>query len=81
MNNFWLGKVVDSFLYNFDGDKVEVVKCIDSNKTLYYCENFKGSFYSLDALLISWIARKHLGLNQHALTAGICKALNVKFEE
>ncbi len=105
MKNFWLGKVVDSFLYNFDGDKVEVLKYhpfnrhklnstilknmgeqepspeYDSKQTLYHCENLNESFYSLESLLISWIARKHLGQNQYALTTGICKALNIKFQE
>jgi hypothetical protein len=95
MKNFWLGKIVDSFHYDFDGDEVEVLKYhpsnrhklnstilkYDSNQTLYHCENLKESFYSLESLLISWIARKHLGQNQYALTTGICKALNIKFHE
>lgn len=104
MSNFCLGKVIDSFLYNFDGDKVEVFKYhpfnryklnstilknigekesseYDLSKTLYHCENLNESFYSLESLLISWIARKTLGHNQHALTTGICKALNIKFHE
>ena len=32
MSKFWLGKIVDSFHYDFDGDEVDVLKYHPSNR-------------------------------------------------
>lgn len=85
------GKVLDYFSYDFDGTVMEVVKfhpwksddCHvrtgdpDDTQVHYHCEELHASFDTLDALLICWIAQKRLGMNQHALVTGVCKALGV----
>lgn len=91
MGKFPWGKVLDYFSYDFDGTVMEVTKfhpwkssnCQmmtgdpDTAQTHYNCAELRASFDSLDALLICWIAHKRLGLNQHALVTGVCKALGV----
>jgi hypothetical protein len=54
---------------------------IDENKIFYHCEELSESFNSIEALVIAWIANKTLGHNQHMLVAGVCRALNVKYDE
>jgi hypothetical protein len=90
MSKFSWGTVINRFDYDFDGKKLEVVKfhpwvSVDSRvmtgtpdeaATLYHCEELRESFYDMDSLLISWIARKNIGLNQHTLVQGICRALS-----
>lgn len=85
------GKVIETFDFDFDGVMLEVVKFHpwkqksalvlsgDPNEGVveYHCEELHASFRSFDALLISWITNRRLGLNQHALAAGICKALDI----
>lgn len=89
MSKFTWGKVTEYFTYDFDGDKVEVVKYYakeykDGHYTgeyetipSYHIEELHESAHSLQYILISWIANKNLGLNQHALVAGVCRALDV----
>lgn len=43
----------------------------------FHCEELSETFHSIEALLVAWIARKTLGQNQHALVAGICRALAI----
>jgi hypothetical protein len=87
------GKALDYFSYDFDGTVMEVTKYHpwketadgisvktgdpDTAQVGYHCEELHAAFDSLDALLICWIANKRLGLNQHALVTGVCKALGV----
>ena len=40
-------------------------------------EELHESSHTLDALLVSFIARKHLGTNQSSLVAGIVRALSI----
>lgn len=82
MNKFAWGKVIERFDYDFDGDKVEVVKYYPStrndNVPHFHIEELHESSDSLQYMLIAYIARKNLGLNQHSLVSGICRALEVK---
>ena len=90
---FVWGKVLDCFSYDFDGTVMEVTKYHpwkevddgisvktgdpDTAQVEYHCEELHTAFNSMDALLICWIAHKRLGLNQHALVSGVCRALGV----
>jgi hypothetical protein len=91
MRRFSWGKVIERFDYDFDGVNLNVVKyhpwqreglnilsVHDAEKILYHCEELHESHGSIDALLISWMVRKNLGINQYALMTGICRALNIK---
>lgn len=85
------GKVLERFSYDFDGSTMDVVKfhpwkadgCIvktgepDTSRVHYHCEELQSSYGELDALLICWIAKKRLGINQHVLVSGVCRALGV----
>jgi hypothetical protein len=72
------GLVLDRTTLYIDGVELEVTKYQDNTAAvLFYCEELRESWESIDVLLISWIARKNLGLNQHALISGVCKALGV----
>jgi hypothetical protein len=76
---FPCGIVLDRTTLYLDGTEVEVTKYINDNtNVLFHCEELHASYNTIEALLIAWIARKHLGLNQHALVSGICKALGVE---
>ena len=89
MSKFTWGRVIDRFEYDFDGLKMEVTKYhprksdgitvtkeIDESLTYYHSEELRQSTDNLFALILAFIAYKNLGLNQHALVAGIAKALN-----
>ena len=89
MSKFPWGKVIEIFVYDFDGEEVEVVKYNPykefgrsskefSEDVEYHIEDLHESAHSLQYILISWMAKKNLGLNQHSLVAGICRALEVK---
>lgn len=90
MPAFTWGKILEIFEYDFDGKTVEVVKYlphkfVDGQRVrgeyedapLFHIEELREAAATLDAILISWIARQRLGLNQHALVAGICRALDI----
>lgn len=79
-SKFWLGRPLDFIKLDLDGEMIEITKYRDdrSDAVLYHNEVLSESFRSLDALLISWIARRNLGLNQHQLVAGICRALEIR---
>ena len=49
----------------------------DLTKIEYHSEELHESFDCADALLIAWIAHRRLGLNQHMLVSGICRALEI----
>lgn len=84
------GRVIKRFQYDFDGKAVEVVKFYPTKfkngigvrgeyteTPKYHIEELSESANSLDYILVAWIARQRLGLNQHALVAGICRALEI----
>ncbi len=91
MNEFPWGKIIEKFDYNFEGKKVQIIKyypwitnkhlvkkrSVDFEHVLYHCPLIHESFSSLYAALIGWIVYDNLGLNQYALTLGICKAMNI----
>jgi hypothetical protein len=91
MKRFPWGKKIETFIYNFDGQEMEVIKyhpwqaegCTvligkhNDDQILYHCPALNESQLTLHGLLISWIAYQRLGANQPALVHGICRALNV----
>lgn len=90
MAKFAWGKVIERFEYDFDGEKVEVVKyfpiefknCSPTGEyettPAYHISKLSESSNSLQYMLIAYIARKNLGHNQQSLVAGICRALEIK---
>lgn len=88
---FAWGKVIEKFSYDFDGEKMDVVKyhpwksrnCTvltgdaDLDRTEYHCEEIHESSSSIHRLVIAWIANKKLGLNNGSLVAGVCRALEI----
>lgn len=91
MANFTWGQVLDKFEYDFDGEVMQVTKyhpwkredctVLTGQPNLevveYHCEELHESATSLQYLLLAWMAYKNLGLNQHALVAGVSRALGV----
>lgn len=89
---FTWGSLLEEFEYNFDGEVMRVTKyhpwVVDvggtirtgesnKNSIMYHCEELSESADNIVALIISWLTYKCVGLNQHALVAGICRALRV----
>lgn len=85
------GRIVETFTYDFDGEKVEVVKYLPNKFAngigikgqyeevpLYHISELHQSTYSMVGILLAWIVHRQLGLNQSSLYVGICKALNIK---
>jgi hypothetical protein len=84
--------MISVFNYDFDREQMEVTKyhpwkvegsnvlvgTVDEKIVLFHCEALHESADSLEYLLISWIARKNLGINQSSLVDGCCRALGVK---
>ena len=91
MKEFSWGKVIERFNYDFDGVPMEVTKynpwerdgisILTGTPNLslieYHCEEIHEASASLQYLLISWIAYKNLGNNQHVLVSGLSKALGI----
>jgi hypothetical protein len=80
MSRFTWGKVIDRFEYDFDGVKMEVTKYHPRNEEdniLYHCNELSESSDKLFELVISFMAYRKLGHNQHALVAGISRALEL----
>ena len=81
MKQFPWGSVIDRLKYDFDGVSLDVTKYVDKQgQTLYHVEELHASFYGMDSMLIAWIAYRRLGLNQHNLVGGICRALEINEE-
>lgn len=88
MSKFPWGKVVDYLQIDLDGDKLEVVKYYGNVgggaiKTYngipsYHIEVLHASYNTVQSALIAYMAYKSLGLNQHTLVSGICRALEIK---
>jgi hypothetical protein len=91
MKSFSWGKVLKIFDYDIDGKPLEIVKYhpwhtegVSVNtgnpneaETLYHVNELHASYLSIEAAMIAWVAYKRLGLNQHALVTGVCRALCV----
>jgi len=87
---FAWGKVVEKFTYDFDGVPLDVTKYY-ANKFIdgfhkkgeyedvysYHSDELHASYHSMFALIIAWITYKQLGLNNHSLASGICRALEI----
>lgn len=77
------GKVIDYLQLDLDGDKVEVIKYYAKicnkqeweSEPSYHIEELHASYNNVQSAIIGYIAYKSLGLNQHALISGICRAL------
>lgn len=90
MAKFTWGKEIEHFTVDFGNLKLEVTKYFptkfDGNfaikgqyqeTPMYHSEFLNESAETVEYLIISYIARKNLGLNQHALVHGIAKALEI----
>lgn len=92
MAKFTWGKVIEVFDYNLDGAKIEITKFHpwkrgdngsvltgepDLGVVTFDCGELAEQSNKIEYLLLSWIARKNLGLNQHNLVAGVARALGV----
>lgn len=84
MSKFPWGKVIERFIYNFDGEELEIVKyhpwesnrgIIDYEKVMYDCEEIGQSACNLHYILIAYIVHKRIGANEHSLIKGIARAL------
>lgn len=71
-------EVVEHHPWKYDGATVVMPRVADTSMTHYHCEAMHASFNNVPELLIHWFAHKNLGLNQHALAQGICRALDIK---
>lgn len=49
----------------------------DKKQVLFHCSETSWSDSTMQSSIIHWIAHTNLGLNQHPLVAGICRALKV----
>lgn len=89
--DFRWGKVIATFHLDVDGHVCRAVKyhpwkVIGSNidvgtpdmtKVLYHNPDHHHSDSSIDALIIRWLTRRWLGLNQNQLADGIVRALSI----
>ena len=85
------GETIGTFDLDFDGARCVIVKYHpwiskrgkvyidkpDKTRVLFYNTETSWSDRSMQASVLRWMTRKNLGLNQHALVEGVCKALNV----
>lgn len=86
------GKVVDLFVYDFDGKSFEAIKYHpwihdgqrytsdhDESRIHWYSEELGVSVYSLESLLVCWVAKQGLGIQGPIQVApAICRALNLE---
>jgi len=90
MSKFPLGRVIETFVYDFDGVEVSIIKFHpwiledgritrkpDFDKIEYHCEEINQSSDSLITILLTWIVEHQLGRNQGALTQGIARMLKL----
>jgi hypothetical protein len=88
---FAWGKQIDEFEYDFDGQKMVVIKYhpwkvkgsailtgqVDYDSVLYHCAALHQSEESLFTLVLHFMARTTLGMNHGALVCGIARALKL----
>jgi len=90
MSRFTWGRVIETFVYDFDGVEVSIIKFypwvyengrntnkFDPKKVEYHCEEINQSADSLITILIAWMVEHQLGRNQGALTQGIARMLKL----
>lgn len=91
-DGFSWGQPIAAFALNLDGQVCMILKYHpwvnekgnirvgrpDTDQVMFHNAATGYSDDSIQTAVIRWIAHTNLGLNQHALVAGICKALDVK---
>jgi len=90
MKKFPWGRITNTFVYDFDGVEVTIIKFHpwvyekgystkkpDMEKIEYHCEEINQSADSLITLLLTWMVEHQLGHNQGALTQGIARMLKL----
>lgn len=89
------GEVIRTINLDLDGEVVTIVKYhpwkshkstilvgdADLTKVLYHNDDISWSHSSIKESLIYWLTHASLGLNNHSLAAGICRALSLNTEE
>lgn len=88
MKKFPWGRTINTFVYDFDGVEVTIIKFhpfYEDNNTLkpdmekieYHCEEINQSADSLIGILITWMVDHQLGRNQGSLIQGIARMLKL----
>lgn len=91
MAAFPWGKSIDLVALDFDGPVIQIEKYhpwkrdvsgqpireANTAVVLYHVEELRESFETVEQAVIAWIAYRNLGHNQHALVAGVWRALGV----
>lgn len=87
MSRFTWGRTINTFVYDFDGVEVTIIKFHpfyedntrkpDMEKIEYHCEEINQSADSLIGILITWMVEHQLGHNQGALIQGIARMLKL----
>jgi len=87
MKKFPWGRTINTFVYDFDGVEVTIIKFHpfyedntlkpDMEKIEYHCEEINQSADSLIGILITWMVEHQLGRNQGALIQGIARMLKL----
>lgn len=90
MKKFPWGRTINTFVYDFDGVEVTIIKFYpwvyengrntrkpDMEKIEYHCEEINQSADSLIGILITWMVEHQLGRNQGALIQGIARMLKL----
>lgn len=87
MSRFPLGRTINTFVYDFDGVEVTIIKFHpfyedntlkpDMEKIEYHCKEINQSSDSLIGILITWMVEHQLGRNQGALIQGIARMLKL----
>jgi hypothetical protein len=89
--DFTWGEVIDAYSMDIDDHHCTVISyhpwksrnsvvqvgAPDKTRVLFHNTETSWSDQTMQASLIRWMAAKNLGLNQHMLVDGICRALNV----
>lgn len=90
MKKFPWGRTINTFVYDFDGVEVTIIKFypwvyengrntnkFDHKTVEYHCEEINQSADSLITLLLTWMVEHQLGHNQGALIQGIARMLKL----
>jgi hypothetical protein len=95
MKRFPWGSVIQQFDYDFDGERLDVVKfhpwrsedgqvlgaTPNESEVMFHNEELQESFDTLHGLLIAWVVYKRLGDDDRSLAQGIIRALDIKPEK
>lgn len=94
MSSFPWGRVIDTFEVRLDNTTHTITKYhprktvsgrvlrqIDTDTTMYHCEDINQASQSLEHLYLTIMAENNLGLNQHSLVRGLARALGIGGEK